>query len=52
MGGTSGTRRDKQNSISKIINVMPLTFVFFYREYAMFARIIEKHVIIFNNNLV
>ena len=46
------TQRGKQNSISKIINGMPLTFVLVYREDAMFARSIGENVIIFNNNLV
>ena len=52
MWGTSGTWRDKQNIIGKIIIGMPLTFVLVYRKDAMFAHIIGKYVIIFNNNLV
>ena len=36
----------------KINNGMPLTFVLVYCEDEMFARIIGKYVIIFNNNLV
>ena len=51
-GGTIITRRNKKNSIIKIINGMPLTFVLVYCEYAMFAYIIGKYVIVFNNNLV
>ena len=31
---------------------MPLTFVLVYRKDAMFAHIIGKFVIIFNNNLI
>ena len=50
--GTRGTRRDKQNSVSKIINGIPLTFVLVYREDTMFDRSIGEYVIIFNNNLV
>ena len=42
---TSGTRRDKQNSVSKIINEMPLTFVLVYCEDAMFALNIGEFVI-------
>ena len=48
--GTSGTQRDKQNIVSKLINGMPLTFVLVYRDGAMFARSIGEYVIIFNNN--
>ena len=50
--GTSGNRRNKQNSVFKIINEMPLKFVLVYRENAMFAGSIGEYVIIFNNNLV
>ena len=43
--GTSGTRLDKQNSVFKIIIVMPLTFVLVYRKNEMLARSIGEYVI-------
>ena len=50
--GTSSNRRDKQNSVFKIINEMTLTFVLVYCEDAMFSGSIKDYVIIFNNNFV
>ena len=41
----SGNRRDKQNSVSKIITEMPLTFVFIYRENEIVARGIGEYLI-------
>ena len=39
-------------AVVKSCNGMPLTFVLVYHEYAMFAPIIGKYMIILNNNLV
>ena len=50
--GNSGTRRDKHNRAFKINNDMKLTFVFVYRNGAMFAGNINDCVIICNNDVV
>ena len=50
--GKSGTRHDKHNHAFKINNEMKLTFVFVYRNDAMFAGNINDCVIIFNNDVV
>ena len=48
--GTSGTRHNKHNPDFKINNEIKLTFVFVYRNDAMFSGNINDCVIIFNNN--
>ena len=50
--GNSGTRHDKHNRALKINNEMNLTFVFVYRNDAMFAGNINNCVIMCNNDVV
>ena len=46
--GNSGNQHDKHNRALKINNEMKITFVFVYRNYAMFAGNINNCVIICN----
>ena len=50
--GNSGTRHDKHNRAFKINNGMKPTFVFVYRNGAMFAGRMTDCEVIFNNNVV
>ena len=50
--GKRGTQHNKQNRAFKINNEMNLTFVFIYRNAAMFAGNINNCMIICNNDVV
>ena len=43
--GTRSTQRDKQNSVSKIINEISLTFVLVYRKNEMFSLSVGEYLI-------
>ena len=50
--GNSGTWHDKHNRVFKINNEMKLTFVFVYRNDAIFSGNINDCVVICNNDIV